>query len=172
MTHKPTDTINRVIEELGITTPVTNADWGRMFADLLLEQGDDEAVCYALADAGEKYRSGALSKTRKAARTSVNHAIKKRGANGSAERAAHHQLAFEVSFEGVAPRPLSATTHEFLREAVAYAKRQHHGIQENLRFLQHAEHVTEPFPGQTVHELVSAGLLTAESFAIASGEAA
>lgn len=168
MSDKPTDTINDVIAEIGLSTAVTNAEWGRLFADALIQRADDDAILYALSDAGEKYRSQALSRTRKAARTAVDGAIRTGGTGDSAEIAMQRQMAFEVGYEGVAPMPLLKATHEFISAAVAYAERQYQGFQDNLLFLKHAESVTRPFPGQTVESLINAGLLAPDAFAAES----
>lgn len=166
MTDRPTDTINAVIDEIGLGTPVTNADWGRMFADALLATGDDDAIRYALSEAGEKYRSQALSRTRKAARKAVDVALKRNRPEGADVLAAHKQLAFEVCFEGVAPRPLVDADYAFLVEAEAYMERMYQGTQENLLFIRHAIFVTAPYPGQRIGDLIDAGLISADDFAL------
>lgn len=165
MTDVPQRTISAVISELGISTPVTNAEWGRMFADALWNTGDDDAIRHALADAGENYRSKRLSETKARARTAVSQAVMQRGANGSADEAMHRQLTFEVCFEGFPPTPLVNVTHEILVEAEAYLMRQHQGMEKNLAFIRQAKHVTAPFPGQRIGELIDSGFLTADAFA-------
>lgn len=164
MSERPTDTINAVIAEIGLSTPVTNADWGRMFADALMGAGDEDAIRYALSDAGEKYRSQALSRTRKAARKAVDRTMRRNRPDNADELAAIKQLAFEVAFEGVAPRPLIQCDYAFLVEAEAYMERLYQGTQENLHFIRHAIDVTAPHPGRLIEDLIADGLLSANDF--------
>ncbi len=154
---KPTDTISDVIEQVGLSTPVTNAEWGRMFADALLDMGDDEAIRYALADAGEKYRSIHLSRTRSSARNATRSII----ASGAvSDDTLPRQLAFEVAFEGVAPRPLALCDHDFLAQAAAYMERQLHGLQQNVNLIRRAARLTKPYRGRTIQSLIRDGLVS------------
>lgn len=165
MSESPRKTINAVIFEIGVSTPVTNAEWGRMFADALMDSFDDDAVRYALSDAGEMYRSKALSEARSKARSAVASAVKSNGANGTADIAMHQQLGFEISFEGFAPRPLVDVTHEILIECLAYIERQKQGVLKNEAFVRQAANLTAPFPGELIRDLIASGRLSADDFA-------
>jgi len=172
VTDQPTTTISAVITGIGMQTPVTNAEWGRIFADALLELGDEDAIRHALADAGESYRSRYLSASRSKARSAVSRAIKQQGANGTSDVAMQHQLAFEICFEGFPPQPLIDVTHEILVEAEAFAMRQHLGMERNLAFIRQAVHATAPFPGQCIRFLIESGALSAEDFVVEREETA
>lgn len=166
MSDSPTTTIHDVIAGIGLSAPVTNAEWGELFADALLETGDMDAIRYALADAGEGYRSKHLSMARSRARSTVSAAIRQRGDNGTADEAMHQQLGFEVCFEGFAPTPLVNVTHEVLIEAERYMMRQYQGLEKNLAFIRHARRVTAPFPGQRIGDLIVSGLLDPDAFVV------
>lgn len=160
------DSINAVIRDIGVSKPVQSADWGWEFAERLMDTGDDEAILYALADAGESYRSNELSRFKKSAREAVDRSIANGGKNGTAETFAHRQLSFPVTFEGVAPRPLIQTDHEFLVAAAEYAKKKVLGAEANLLFIERAVRLTAPFPGRIVGDLINEGLIAADAFAM------
>lgn len=159
---KPTDAINDVIYQIGLATPVTNAEWGRLFADALLDTGDQEAIRYALAEAGEKYRSKHLSTTRSLAQRATQSLV---STTTSQNDAIPRQLAFEVAFEGVAPRPLALCDHDFLAQAAAYMERKLHGLQRNVNFVRRAARMTKPYPGRTVQSLIHDGMVSLEEIA-------
>lgn len=162
------DTLHDIIG--GIDPNQSNAEWGREFGQAVFETGDDELIVYVLSDAGEKYRSGGLTKLRKKASRAAFNLM--RTTNGERAVAQAQQLEMPIVVPGFPPLPLAHANHYFLRDACNAAERQLKGLTRNLRFWQRARDVSEPWPEEPIRALIERGSITAEMLVIEDEEAA
>jgi hypothetical protein len=142
----------------------SNADWGRDFGIAVFETGDEQLIIYVLSDAGEKYRSGELTKLRKKAREAAFGLGGK--TNGERADAIAQQLEMPIVVPGLPPLPVAHANHYFLVNACVAAERHVKGLVKNLRFFQRARDVTEPWPEDSIRTLIERGDITPEMLVV------
>jgi hypothetical protein len=142
----------------------SNADWGREFGDVVFETDDEALIRYVLSDAGEKYRSGELTKLRKKASNAAFDLMKT--TNGEKAIAAEQQLEMPIVVEGFPPLTLGQANHYFLRDACTSAERRIKGAIRNLRFWQRARDVSAPWPDDSIRTLIDRGDITPEMLVV------
>lgn len=162
------DTLHDIIAS--IDPNQSNADWGREFADAVIDAEDEELIRYVLADAGEKYRSGGLTKLRKKASRAAFDLM--RTTNGERAIAQAQQLEMPIVVPGFPPLPLGHANHYFLVDACLAAERQLKGLSRNLKFWQRARDVSQPWPEEPIQTLIERGDITPEMLVIADEEVA
>ena len=140
-----------------------NADWGREFGRTVFETDEEDLIVYVLSDAGEQYRSLALSKHRKRSRAAAYRIAS--STNGDRLHAMAQQLEMPIVVPGFPPLPLSHTTHRFLADACEAAERHIKGALQNLKFWQRARDVSEPWPDEEIRSLIKRGAITPEQLA-------
>ena len=159
------DLLREIAEEIGFQSWLTNAAWGRRFADLLYATGEEEAIKRVLADGAEGIRSKYLSETRRKARDASAHIVASES-DADARAWIAQQLSFEVCAPGFPPMPLRDATHQIIAAAyLADLKKLQGHVQNNLQ-LKRAMDLTAAHPDQTVGELMTSGVITAAELAV------
>ena len=163
-----TEVLAEIVES--VNPMQTNADWGREFAQAVFETGDDDLIIYVLSEAGEKYRSGALSALRaKSRRAAVRIASSD---NGEKIDATLTQMEFPIVVPGWPPVSLADATHRFLVDACAAAERHIAGAVQNLAMMERARDLSEPWPDESIGTLVASGRIAADALSRSSEQAA
>jgi hypothetical protein len=163
-TTETTELIAAIASEVGFKAELTNAEWGREFAELLFATEDEEAIKYVIADGAETYRSRYLTRTRSAARQATQKLTLEEIETDDTEHYVSLQLAFEIVVPGRPPVAARYATHEFLREAYYHDSRRLKGAIANNRWLYRAMKATEPYPDRMLGELVDAGIIDPAEF--------
>lgn len=165
--ESPSQIVAAVADTIGYDAPLANCEWGREFALALMATGDEDAIAYALADAGESYRSRYLSQTRQRSRKAARQLITRNGDPSiDLDTILVRQLSFQIEVPGIAPIPASAATHQLLKEAHRYHSKNLRGQIENNAFLQRASALTEPFPDETLGRLIASGRINPSSLVV------
>ncbi len=148
-----------ITQMIGYKAQLTNAEWGREFAPLLVATGNEEAIKYVVADGAEGYRSKYLSGTRSVARNATAQLSKGGMTSEQIGECIVRQLAFEVLAPGTPPVAMRYAKHALLVRAFLEDSRKLAGHQRNNEFLRRAMVATEPYPDQELGELIEEGLV-------------
>lgn len=142
----------------------TNADWGRDFGLAVFETEDEDLIIYFLAEAGESYRSRQFSALKKKSRDAA-HDLKS-ATNGHRADAIHAQLEMPIIAPGFPQIPLGNTYHLFLVDSCVAMLRHIKGAVQNYRVARRARDITEQWPTEPIHALISSGRIRPEDLIV------
>lgn len=176
------DDIRRIAEELGFDGDMTNASWGRVFAERLMNEGSNEAILCALEDFGEVYRSKHYSdqrgRIREATRQVARGTYKGTAtvdpsdgtvkpsplaipSNGAGAAFVAMQLAYPITLPGEPPRKLAESTFWVLDACGDALEKKMRGLGQNLERVRRWAGLVKPWPDRTVSALLHDGTISA-----------
>lgn len=154
-------TLQRIAEQIGYMAHLTNAEWGRVFAERLVEEDESDAIQYACADAGEGYRALFLSGVRQKAKSASRRLVRDDLTDEEIARQLELQLNFVINPPncGGPLHMLEASNEYIVTDYLAELKRIA-GQMHSLMIRKRAIEATMPFPGIPIYELLEQGLIT------------
>jgi hypothetical protein len=175
----PWGEIRLIADEIGFDGDMTHGEWGRVFADSLMQSGSDDAIWIAVADFGAMYRSKHYTdqrgRIREMTRQVARGTFKSVGMaqpngltpslpvslkdDGSAFVA--KQLAYPITLHGEPPRTLADSNFWILEACGDYYEKKMRGLGQNLERVRRWAGIVKPWPDRTVSALLHDKTITA-----------
>lgn len=152
--------INEVISEVGMFHSLSTAQRAHRCADALLDKDEPEALRWIVVSGWERELSKQLTAIRRDARKAAQELSKQGKTFASGNGLVARQLAYSVVAPGMAVVPLARAHHALLLAALAAEESQLRGREVNINLLRRSVRATEPFPGQTIADLLASGLIS------------